>query len=515
MKYLIGIDAGTTNVKAVLFDEEGNEVCVKSFADEVLRSTNGNTAEKDMNVVWEKVKACLKGIMQKGIARKDEIAGIGVTGQGEGIWLIDKDGNPLQNAILWCDGRAVSVVQEITEEKPEIGQLYYKTTGTPPLPGNQMILLRWMKKERREILDKSYKLLFCKDWIRYKITGKIGADLTDSLTSLVDVRTEKISDELLKAMGVEEYRRLIPDPVCSDTEVGVMLPELADEIGMRRDVPVIAGALDTSSTAVGLGVIHPKDACVILGTTCAPEIVLNKEDCLFAAPNSRYERHPLGNLYVELQATLNGTPNIDWMLNNISTTHDFDEIDRIVADTPVGCGGVVYSPYISLAGERAPFYHPYARAGFFGISTATTRQMLIRAVYEGISLSIRDCLSHIDSGSTIYLAGGGAKSPVWAQMISDVMGLRVCIPISRELGAKGVAIMAGVREGVYENYEEAVSRACRTKCCYSPNMLNKKKYDLLYDLYVQIRQNDVKMWDYRHQMNKNIKKITDEQEQKK
>ena len=213
----------------------------------------------------------------------------------------------------------------------------------------------------------------------------------------------------------------------SDTVTGVTTEAFARETGLPAGIPVIAGALDTSATAVGLGAIHEKDACVILGTTCASEIVMKKEDCRFGAENTRYEKHPISELYVELQPTLNGTPNIDWMLENIAKTKDFNEIDRIVDSVPVGCGGVVYHPYISVAGERAPFYHPYARASFFGISQVTTRDQLIRAVYEGISLSIRDCLQNIDKDAKIYLAGGGAKSPVWAQMIADVMGKTVMI----------------------------------------------------------------------------------------
>lgn len=265
--------------------------------------------------------------------------------------------------------------------------------------------------------------------------------------------------------------------------------------------------MDTSATAIGLGAIHEKDACVILGTTCASEIVLRKEDCKFGAENSRYEKHPISELYVELQPTLNGTPNIDWMLQNIAMTKDFQEIDRIVESVPVGCGGVVYHPYISVAGERAPFYHPYARASFFGISQVTTRAHLIRAVYEGISLSIRDCLQNVDKNATLYLAGGGAKSPVWAQMIADVMGMKVMIPQGKELGAKGVALIAGVRLGLYESYEEAVEKACVFKHTYEPNEKCTKKYDLLYELFRQVRVHNQQIWDYRHQMNKKIQAI--------
>lgn len=509
MRYILGIDVGTSNVKAVLFDEEGREVCVASRESEMFHE-GGNHAEQDMNAVWENVKACVKEVVGAKAADPEKIIGVGIAGQGEGCWLIDGEGNPVQNAILWCDGRAVAEVGAVTKEHPEIGRFYHKTTGTPPLLGNQMILLKWMKENRKEVLDRADKLVFCKDWIRYKMTGKIQTEITDSLTSLVDVQSGKIAQKLMEELGIAEYRDYLPDPIRSDEIVGTLLDSFADEVGLPRGLSMIAGALDTSATAIGLGAIHEKEVCVILGTTCANEIVLKKEDCDFGAENSRYEKHPLGDLYVELQPTLNGTPNIDWMLENIALTKDFQEIDKLVDGTPVGCGGVVYHPYISVAGERAPFYHPYARASFFGISQVTTRGDLVRAVYEGISMSIRDCLQNVDKDATIFLAGGGAKSPVWAQMIADVMGLKVMIPTGRELGAKGAALMTGVRLGLYKDYDEAVAKACTFRQVYHPNLSNKRKYDLIYELYKKVRVHNQEIWDYRHQMNKKIKAMNAE-----
>ena len=491
MDYILGIDAGTSNVKAVLFDEGGREVRVASREAETVNN-GGNWEEQDMLLVWEKVKDCVKELTASGAADVSRIRGIGVTGQGEGCWLIDEEGRPVQNAILWCDGRAVSEVRKITRDHPEVGQLYHTTTGTPPLLGNQMVLLRWMKTNRKEVLDRASKLLFCKDWIRYKMTGLIGTEITDSFTSLMDAQTGKIADELMKAMDIYEYRSYLPDPVSSDTVVGTITKEFAQETGLPEGIPVIAGALDTSATAVGLGAIHEKDACVILGTTCASEIVMRKEDCRFGAENSRYEKHPIEELYVELQPTLNGTPNIDWMLENIAKTKDFDEIDRIVDSVPVGCGGVVYHPYISVAGERAPFYHPYARASFFGISQVTTRNQLIRAVYEGISLSIRDCLQNIDKDANIHLAGGGAKSPVWRQIVADVLRMPVESIATEEGPGLGAAMLAAVGCGAYASVEEIADAMVRVTGVVEPNLQAADRYDEAYArfrrLYPAIRE---------------------------
>ena len=503
MKYVLGIDVGTSNVKAVIFDAFGKELQIVSQESETFNG-KGNTVEQDMTAVWERVKYCVKGVMAAGLVPKEDILGIGVCGQGEGCWLIDKEGNPVQNAILWCDGRAADLVNTINEKEPDLAKYYYETTGVQPLLGNQMVLLRWMKENRKEILDAADKLLFCKDWIRYKLTGNIGADLTDSMTSLLDVQTGQISDELLKKMGVYEYRDYLPTPHRPDEVAGCVRDELADELGLRRGTPVIYGALDTSATAVGLGAIHESEACVILGTTCACEINMKKEDCQFGAENTRYERHPVGELFVELQPTLNGTPNIDWMLENIAETTDFNEIDRLIESVPVGCGGVIYLPYISVAGERSPFFHPYARAEFFGISTPTTRNHLIRAIYEGLSFSVRDCLLHVDKSGTIFLAGGGAKSPVWAQMIADVMGMKVMIPSGQELGSKGVAMMVGVSQGLYKDYDEAVEKACSFTQIYEPDPVRAKKYDLIFELYLKLRRSNDELWNQRHALNKQL-----------
>ncbi|MDO5146633.1 MAG: FGGY-family carbohydrate kinase [Eubacteriales bacterium] len=504
MGYLIGVDAGTTNVKAVLFNEAGEEVCISTLANEPIR-IGDSYVEMDMNVLWSKTKECLSDLMKKSGVDKNEVAGIGITGQGEGCWLMDEKGEPVQNAILWCDARANAVIRELKEKSPALVQKIFSVTGTETIAGTQLMLLKWMQENRQDVLDRASTMFFCKDWLRYKLTGKIGADYTDSGTSLLDTKQGVVAKEVLEELGLGKYISYIPEPVNSDKIFANVKKEVAEEIGLREEMPIITGAIDVCSSAVGTGAIHRGDICVVLGTTCANEVILQKEDCVFGEEGSRYEKHPLGDLFLSLQPTMNGTPNIDWMLDNISLTKDFSEIDAIVESEPVGCGGVIYSPYISVAGERAPFHHPYARANFFGISQPTTRNTLIRAVYEGVSLSIRDCLNDTDRDGKIFLAGGGAKSKVWAQMIADVMRMPVYIADGQELGAKGCAIMAGVQLGMFEDYNEAIEKMCHVTCIYEPRANHSDKYDLIYELYRMIREVNVPLWDKRHQITKQLK----------
>ena len=505
MNYIIGIDAGTSNVKAVLFNEKGDEVFIKALTNEPIRIGDSHV-EMDMNILWEKTKNCIQELVTEGPATKEEIIGIGITAQGEGCWLMDANGEPVQNAILWCDARANSVINQLKKENPTLAQAIYTTTGTETIAGTQLMLLKWMFDNKKSTLDQACTMFFCKDWLRYKLTGVISADYTDSGTSLLNARTGDIIFDILEELGLSDYTSYIPAPTSSDTIVATISKKMAYELGLKEELPVINGAIDVCAAAVGTGAIHKGDICVILGTTCANEVIKQKEDCSFGSAGSRFEKYPLGELFLSLQPTMNGTPNIDWMLENISLTNNFEEIDRILSSEPVGCGGVLYHPYISVAGERAPFHHPYARANFFGISQLTTRNTLIRAVYEGISLSIRDCLNQeLDKNGKIFLAGGGANSKVWAQMIADVMGMPVYISSGKELGAKGVAIMVGVKQGIYSDYNDAVARACHIKQIYYPNEFNSRKYDLIYELYKEIREVNIPLWNRRHQITKTLK----------
>ncbi len=499
MRYVIGVDCGTTNVKVVLFNDTGKEIMTESV---VNRPEYSGTfiAEMDMDVLWMKTAACIKKLLETGPADKKQIAAVGITGQGEGLWLIDDAGKPVQKAILWCDARASEEVAVVCPEKNDIGRLIHRTTGTPPLEGTQLMLLKWMSDHKREVLDRASTCFFCKDWIRFKLSGKISADWTDSGTSLLDVESGKVSLDVLEKLGLDIYRRIIPDPVVSSEFCAEVSPVAATQTGLRSGTPIIAGALDVSATAVGVGAINEHDCCVILGTTCANEEILRKEHCKFGMPGSRYEKHPLGDLYISLQPTMNGTPNLDWTMRELVGTEDFGKMQDLLASEPVGARGVLYLPYIGMAGERSPFHNPYARAGFFGLNVQSTKATLVRAVYEGISLSVRDCLCDIDRSGTMYLAGGGAKDPVWSQLIADVMGMSIRIFDTKELGAKGIALMALVGLGFFKTYGEAVGVSCTYKAEYHPDLRNTEKYDRLYGLFRQLREMHMPLWNVHHDL---------------
>ncbi len=328
--------------------------------------------------------------------------------------------------------------------------------------------------------------------------------MSDAGTSLLDSAKGVVAEELLAKLGLGDYIELIPPVLKSDAIVGTLTPQMATELGLKEEIPVVAGAIDVVAAAVGIGVVDVKDVCVILGTTCANEIFLHKSDCDFGKEGTRYEKHAVGDLFMNLLPTMNGTPNLDWVINEIAMTQDFKQIDAMISEVPAGSGGVIYHPYISAAGERAPFYNPHAKAGFFGINAKTNRATLVNAVYEGISFSIKDCLQGVDKNGRVFLAGGGAKSSVWAQMIADVLGMEVVISEGNEFGAKGVAMSAGVAVGEYKDYHDAAERTCKISKSYLPNMENNKVYEALYPLYKEIREVQGDLWNKRAAIMKTI-----------
>ncbi len=494
MGYLIGIDAGTSRVKAVLFDLEGYEVKLAYRDNEPLLVANGGV-EQDMNVLWKKVLDCLVEVTAN-LEAKD-VLGISITGQGEGIWLVDGEGKPVSNAYLWNDGRSKDVVSDMLHNENGLYDETYKFTGTQPFPGTALSHLLWAKKHRPEVLEKAKNFFFCKDWIRYNLTGKIAMDYSDTATSLMDINKLEFSREFFKNLGIEEAMDLMSEVKKSYEVAGTLTKEIADILGLSEDTPVGVGAIDVIASSVGVGAINSGDTSTILGTTCATVLVTDTIKSGYGT--SRFEVHGRDGLYVNLQPTMSGTPNIDWVLNNISNVKNYKEIDAEMEKMPPVPKGVIYHPYISTSGERSPFYSPNARASFFGLNNYVTRMEMVKAVYEGIAFSIKDCLeeSLTEEKGIIYLAGGGAESPVWAQIISDVTGRNVEVSEGNEFAAKGVAMMLGVTLGIYDSFEDAKKRTCRSKASYEPKLENTKIYDKYYELYRNSREVYEELWNKR------------------
>lgn len=500
--YLLGIDVGTSMTKAVLFDLYGREVWKESNPNETIQQ-NTNWSEQDMNQLWLDTCNTIKNLLDNSDVQPDQIKAIGITGQGEGAWLINQEGEPVGKAILWNDGRAVDTVAAIKND-PQLCQKINQITGSFPFTGATSMLLKWLKDNDSEYLKNSQYCVFCKDWIRFKMTGEIWIDYTDASTSLLDLKTNKISQELFELLGIEEYLKLIPLLNRSSEIAGYLLPEVAKKTGLLSKTPVVTGMLDIVATAVGNGTVNLYDSCTILGTTCSNLIIKDKV-LRHADKQSGFECHSVDDLYINVIAAMAGTPNLDWVIENLFQKEKqaaeengknlYSILEERIRNRPPGSNGVIYHPYISPAGERAPFYDPHAKAQFFGLSTNVDKNDLLQAVYEGIALAIKDCLPS-EKGALI-LGGGGSQSNLWPQIIADCTGREVVILHADEFAAKGAALAAGVAVGLYNNLKEASLNTRKVKRVYTPNETNFELYQQIYQIYREIRISNTKLWKMR------------------
>ena len=485
--YLLGVDLGTSRIKAVLFDIQGQSV-FSSWRDVRLYGDESRS-EIDMDELWDDVAQTIKDVVVK-MEPGSVIASAAVSGQGEGLWLIDDNNQPIGPAILWNDSRAEQLVEELVKE-PAMNETVRKITGSSLFPGATSVLIRWLEDNNPKQLDRAHKILFCKDWIRFKLTDVVGTDITDMSTSLLDIKKRAPTTELFDLLGIGKRISLVSQSFKPAELVGIITKKASDVTGLPQGMPVAAGAFDVASTAAGCGAFNIGDACVILGTTGCSIVVSDFVEADTTA-RSGTEIHVMPSRIITVSATMAATPNIDWIYALLHKDRNFADIEVELRSVPAGCDGLIYHPYISSSGERAPFYSPGARAQFTGINETTTPLAMTRAVYEGVALSIKDCLKD-HKPERLFLAGGGARSPFWAEIIANCIGLPILISNEEELCARGSALMAGTAAGIYRDLEHAISQISKPDLI-DPDPDQMIIYDELYLKYAQIIKAMMPLW---------------------
>jgi len=498
----IGIDVGTTKVKTVIFTKKGYELGLVSKKSNHNSSSDGYETQ-DMDKLWEVVSETLKEVL-KNIDSSFEIAGVGVTGQGDGLWMIDENGNPVKEANLWVDGRAKEFISKWDKEN------ILSLSGRTVFSGSPLPLSAWHYKYVPEIMKKADKIMFCKDWIKFCLTGNVVTDASDlSDASLIDVIERSYSEELLERYNIKELKKLLPPKKNSTEIIGKVTKEASKKTGLPKGTPVVNGMIDVSSCAIGVGAIEQGSAASIVGTTVYNEVVLNSKalKSVDFNDNASIICHALNNRWLLTQGTMMGTPNLDWFLERMYLSGDelnnfsFEELTEKIKDIPIGSNGLIFHPYLGEGGERAPFSNPNAAGQFFGIKHNHTKNHFLRAVFEGIALSMKDCYEHFpELPKYVRLTGGGSYNEYWCQMFADCLGVPIQVPIGNEHGALGAAITAAVGTGHFSDYQEAVKEMVNIKKTYKPKKENVKKYQKLYVLYTDIYNSLWNSWDKRENL---------------
>jgi sugar (pentulose or hexulose) kinase len=481
---IIGIDIGTTAVKAVAFRDNGSIVASAQNATGFVIPVAG-WAETDMDGLWSLCARTLRTLAGK-LGGGQDIRALGISGYMGGAWLLDADRRPVRPGVLWNDGRAVDLLS-LWRRDGLIDEIF-RASCNAPNPGFKIPVLRWLQENEPESLERARVDLFAKDWIRFRLTGEIATEESDSSHAPGDARARDFSPKLMELCGVGRQTRLLPGVLESGAIGGRVSRAAAAETGLSVGTPVVAGLADVSSALTGAGAVAPGIACSIVGTSCLNNVVT-------AEPV--FEPHGVGlcflvpgGLWTRTMPNQTGALAFEWFKRELLGKDMSDrELDDAVAGVPRGAGGLLFHPYLNSTGVLAPIYEPRARARFWGLSVEHTRWHMLRAVYEGIALSMADCFQHLPAADDpVRLVGGATRSAVWRQMFADATGRPMVLVESREPGALGVAMLAGVAVGIWGTLHEAVEACCGLGAVIEPDPAAHADYKKALALYQRLRR---------------------------
>ena len=507
MKYVLGIDVGTSATKTVLFDENGTVISESSHEYPMYTPENG-WAEQDphdwRDASLETVAAVVKEAVDSGkVTDPADIKGIGISGQMHGLVMLDENGEVIRPSIIWCDQRTGAEVEEMLQIMPR--EKWIEITANPPLTGWTAAKILWVRNHEKENYDRCRHILLPKDYIRYVLTGEFATEVSDaSGMQLMNVAERDWSQEVLDKLGID--RSLLGKMYESCEVTGTLLPDVAKKLGLSSDTVVVGGAGDNAAAAVGTGVVREGTAFTTIGTS---GVVFAHTDKVSIDPKGRVHTCccAVPGAWHIMGVTQAAGFSLKWFRDNFCQSYideakekgvdPYDLINADIETVPVGSDRLIYLPYLN--GERTPHLDDKARGVFFGLSSMHGRKHLLRAVMEGVSYSLCDCNDILNemgiSVKEMMACGGGGKSKIWRQMLSDLYGCKVAT-ISQEQGpALGVAILAGVGSGIFSSVQKACDKLISKDKETDPDSENAAKYAKYHELYKKLYQ-DLKE-DYR------------------
>lgn len=493
MPYLLGIDIGTSGTKTVLFDTAGNPLASHTAEYPLYQPQNG-WAEQEPLDWWNATVEGIRAVLAKSGCAPSEVASIGLSGQMHGLVMLDGENRVLRRSIIWCDQRTAAECEEIEEK---IGKTrLVEITANPALTGFTASKILWVRNHEPELYEKCRHILLPKDYIRFMLTGEYATEVSDaSGMQLLDIPGRCWSDEVLQKLGID--KSLLGKVYESPEITGRVSSAAARETGLVSGTPVVGGAGDNAAAAVGTGVVVNGRAFTTIGTS---GVVFAHSDKVAIDPAGRVhtfccavpgEWHVMG-------VTQGAGLSLKWFRDQFCDAEmrtaagmgvdPYYLMDQEAAKSPIGSNRLLYLPY--LMGERTPHLDPNARGVFFGLSAMHEKRDLLRAVMEGVSYSLKDCLSVFEEMGLqvedMAACGGGGSSKLWRQMLADIYNCEISTIASKEGPALGVAILAGVGAGLYRSVPEACDAIIRKGGSQQPVPENVAAYQPCYQVYTSL-----------------------------
>lgn len=481
MAFILGLDVSTTGSKALLIDRKGMVLGTAS-SPHMLSTPKPLWSEQDPEMWWQAVIKSIRNVIAQTGVDPNEIEAIGLTGQMHGLVLLDSDDKVLRPAILWNDQRCQAQCDEIHER---VGKgRFIQISGNVALTGFTAPKILWVAENEPEVYAKVSHVLLPKDFIRFKLTGKLAMDKADgSGTVLFDLKARDWSEELLDILDIP--REWMPPTFEGPAVTGNVNEYAAAQCGLVEGIPVTAGGGDQAAGAVGVGAVEPGIIGLTVGTSgvifaTTPSALIELEGRLHAFC------HAAPGLWHFMGVMLSAAGSLQWYRDTLAPETSFDELLREAEGVPAGSEGLLFLPYLS--GERTPHPDPLARGAFIGLTLRHSRGHMTRAVLEGVAFGLKDSFNLIRNAgleqiSQVRASGGGTKGALWRQILADVLESELVSVNTTEGGAFGAALLAGVEVGAWPDVATACRETIQITGKTAPNPENFTAYRDAYEIY--------------------------------
>ena len=478
---ILGLDVGNTVIKAVLFDTAGRQIAQHAIDGHSTYPQPGYV-ERDLEELWRNGCEAIRQLLEKSAVDPASIAGVGCAGHGNGLYLLDKERQPLLG-IQSLDSRAADMAAEVDRNR---GGLCLARGRQRPWPAQTPTLLAWVKRHAPDLYEQTGTVLFCKDFVNFRLTGCLANDISDlsgaGLLALPDVLLDR---ELLSLYGLEDAFAFFPRLVESADIVGQVTREAAGLTGLSEGTPVIGGFFDVVSSAMGSGVINAGEASIIAGTWSINQVFADKpviSPDVFMVTTFGRDR------YVNIESSATSAANLEWYVHRLRADHGdhaFERCNELVGSVTPRADDPFFHPFIF--GSRLG---PEFRGGFYGLAGWHGEGHMVRALFEGVCFEHRRHIGVLrEAGLPVesaVMSGGGSRSRHWPQIMADVLEIPLRVAEARETGALGAAIGAAVATGLYSSYEEAVAAMTRVQNAYQPEAERVSHYRRRYGLYQEL-----------------------------
>lgn len=486
MNYYIGIDSGGTFMKAALFNAKGEQQGLARVSASVINEKQG-WVERDLDALWGNAVAVIKQLLETTQVEPTAIKGLSISAQGKGVYLLDKQGKNLGHGIMSSDSRSLPIVKEWLEQGK--AQEIYPTTLQTLWTGHPVSIIRWIKENDRQRYDQIGAVMMSHDYLRYRLTGEVAAELTNiSESNFFNSITGEYDKALLTTFGIEEIWDALPPVVKPQQQAGKITAAIAEETGLALGTPVFGGLFDVVSTAICSGINSSEDTLNYVMGTWAVTSGISKQ-VTQEAHNFVYGHYAADGEYIIHEASPTSAGNYEWFADYLGEDGKLDHVQNqaLVDALEPASSSVYFVPFLYGSNQGLGL-----KSGFYGLQSHHTKGHLIQAIWEGIlfchNLHLERMRQRFPKADVLKVTGGPASSPVWMQMLADLTGMTVEVSDVDETGSLGAAMMAMVGAGEFASLAECTQSVTHSASRVEPNPANYEKYQKKYKHYQRLVQ---------------------------